>query len=101
MSYIDNKFCKTKQNSTKAVCPIEHKICYNKREANEIVNSLRHHKYKRIRINKGDKKPNRAYYCQFCDSYHLTSKSTFRDVRYDLTRKNKQLKVINNGNEEF
>lgn len=90
MSYIKKK----------ETCAIQHKICYSRREASEILNSLRHHKIKNVRINKG-KIPSRAYYCRFCSSYHLTSKSAYRNVMYDLNKKDKRLKVLNDGNEEI
>lgn len=74
------------------ICKETGKNCYSRRNANEIVNSQKHHKKKNVRINKG-KIPLRSYYCEFCKSYHLTSMPFHRLVKYDL-KKRKSLKEI-------
>ena len=73
-------------DNRKPICENTGKNCYSFREAHEIVNRQKHHKVVNVRINK-NKIPTRSYFCKFCKSYHLTSKSFYRDVRYDLNRK--------------
>lgn len=56
------------------------KICYNSlRDANEVLNSIKKHRYidgnrRNKLIGKKDKRPIRAYKCDICGYFHLTSK---------------------------
>lgn len=45
-------------------CPKTNKVCYSKADANSLINHPRRSK----------KVPMRTYVCEFCGSYHITSK---------------------------
>ena len=66
------------------ICESEGKICYTEREANEALNSFRHH---RIRAKKT---PKRKYFCKKCGCFHLTSQKSEKfscsKHNYDLKR---------------
>jgi|GEM_PF-3624019 hypothetical protein len=65
-------------------CESEGKICYTEREANEALNSARHHG------NRAKKTPKRKYFCKKCGYFHLTSqkseKCSCSKHNYDLKR---------------
>ena len=50
------------------------KFRYTKREAAEILNRFRHH----CRI-RGDRKPQRKYFCEDCKAWHLTSQKNIKE----------------------
>lgn len=62
------------------VCESEGKICYTEREANETLNSARHHG------NRSKKIPVRKYFCKECGYFHLTSHKSEKGgkLHYDL-----------------
>lgn len=69
MSYSHYKYKKGFENSfkeDKKYCKFCGKICYSKKDAQTALNYVKHTKEKH-------KLPIRAYYCDKCNSYHLTS----------------------------
>ena len=49
-------------------CAHEDKKCYSKADAQQVINfcTAKHHKQRQKNI------PKRAYFCEYCNSYHLT-----------------------------
>ena len=62
------------------------KICYSLRMAGQILNSQKKHKIKNRRISK-NARPCRKYYCDFCNSYHLTSTPFYREYAKEIKNK--------------
>lgn len=55
------------------ICEKTGKICYSRKSAGEIVNSLKSHPMGRRQKSPVRKKiPIRYYFCRFCKSYHTT-----------------------------
>lgn len=52
------------------------KICYTKREAGSIINSLKRHRNS-TRLGRNKEFPRRKYFCTFCGYYHLTHIAVF------------------------
>ncbi len=46
------------------------KICYTKREAGSIINSLKRHRNS-TRLGRNKEFPRRKYFCTYCGYYHL------------------------------
>lgn len=69
MSYSHYKYKKGFENSyreKKKYCDFCGKVCFSKKEAQTTLNYTKHTKEKH-------KLPIRMYYCDKCNSYHLTS----------------------------
>lgn len=69
MSYSRYKYKKGFENAikkNKTYCKFCGKICYTKKEAQTALNYTKHTKEKH-------KMPIRMYFCDKCNSYHLTS----------------------------
>lgn len=56
----------TASRSDLKICEFANKRCYSKKDAQTTLNYAKTSKEKH-------KKPIRMYYCDFCNSYHLTS----------------------------
>ena len=52
------------------------KICYTKREAGSIINSLKRHRNS-TRLGRNKEFPRRKYFCTYCGYYHLTHIAVF------------------------
>lgn len=57
----------------KQICEITGKICYSRKKAGEIINTLKRNPIgKRQKAPKRKKIPMRCYFCKFCKSWHTT-----------------------------
>lgn len=52
-------------------CSVTGKICYSRKEAGNILAAAHRGK-------KGKYIPQRAYLCEYCETYHLTSHKSYR-----------------------
>lgn len=52
-------------------CAKSGKIMYSKREAGIVINGIKGHKTS-SHLYRGDSKPQRMYYCEYCGAYHVT-----------------------------
>ena len=68
-------------------CEKSGKIMYTKREAGTIINGIKGHKNS-SHMYRGTNKPQRMYYCEYCNSYHVTHYNNKMK-----TRKEKQSRI--------
>lgn len=82
------------------VCCKTGKICYTHRQAQSVISHAHPKKCWRRRCNSyGKNVPTRAYYCEECESYHVTHET------YELKRRthenNRRIKRIKNSYNDF
>lgn len=62
------------------ICEQTGKICYSEKEAGRAINHSKKHRYRKSHYKK--KIVKRKYWCEFCNTWHLTSMSYFsRDLQ--------------------
>lgn len=73
------------------ICSSSGKRCYSSKEADSVLSSVKrkHHGNRHTKI------PKRKYYCDDCDSYHLTAMTWSRDsYQRDGRRKKRFIKTL-------